>query len=35
VLDVGVIRERGRHEELLAQGGLYTGLHDSKFAAGA
>jgi ATP-binding cassette subfamily B protein len=35
VLDEGVIRERGRHDDLLAQGGLYTRLHDSQFAAGA
>ena len=33
--DEGVIRERGRHDELLAQGGLYTQLHDSQFAAAA
>ena len=32
VLDDGVIRERGRHEDLLAHGGLYTRLHDSQFA---
>ncbi len=35
VLDEGVICERGRHEDLLAQGGLYTRLHDSQFAASA
>jgi hypothetical protein len=26
VLDKGVIAERGKHEDLLARGGLYAGL---------
>jgi ATP-binding cassette subfamily B protein len=33
VLDRGVIRERGRHEDLLVKNGLYRRLHDSQFAA--
>lgn len=33
VLDGGVVRERGRHDELLARGGLYAGLHDGGFMA--
>ncbi len=31
VLDQGRIVERGRHEELLAAGGLYSRLHDIQF----
>ena len=27
VLHRGEVRERGRHEELLKQGGIYTRLH--------
>ncbi|NGZ73934.1 ABC transporter ATP-binding protein [Saccharibacillus alkalitolerans] len=33
VVDNGAIAERGRHEELLALGGLYKELHDKQFAA--
>ncbi|GGN96278.1 ABC transporter ATP-binding protein [Saccharibacillus kuerlensis] len=32
VVENGVIAERGRHEELLALGGLYKELHDKQFA---
>jgi ATP-binding cassette subfamily B protein len=35
VLEDGVIRERGRHQQLLAAGGLYARLHRGQFAAGA
>jgi len=31
VLDSGMIRERGTHEELLARGGIYTRLYDIQF----
>ncbi|MGH9692044.1 MAG: ABC transporter ATP-binding protein [Candidatus Acidiferrales bacterium] len=31
VLDNGVIRERGSHEELLARGGIYARLYDIQF----
>ncbi len=31
VLDKGKVVERGRHEELLAQGGLYANLHKLQF----
>ena len=33
VLRDGEIREVGRHEELLAQGGLYKELYESQFAS--
>ena len=32
VVDAGRIVQRGTHEELLAQGGLYRTLHDTQFA---
>jgi ABC-type multidrug transport system fused ATPase/permease subunit len=32
VLEDGVIRERGRHDELLAADGLYSRLHRGQFA---
>jgi ATP-binding cassette subfamily B protein len=35
VLEDGEIRERGRHEQLLAAGGLYARLHRGQFAAEA
>ena len=31
VLEDGVIRETGRHEELLARGGLYQRLYEMQF----
>ena len=31
VLDEGQVKERGTHEELLAQGGLYKNLYDIQF----
>jgi ABC-type multidrug transport system fused ATPase/permease subunit len=33
VVDGGVIVERGAHEELLARGGRYRGLHEAQFGA--
>ncbi len=34
VIDDGQIRERGRHEELVAAGGLYADLYRTQFARG-
>jgi ATP-binding cassette subfamily B protein len=31
VLDKGEIKESGTHDELLAQGGLYTQLHKMQY----
>jgi ATP-binding cassette subfamily B protein len=31
VIDAGVVRESGRHAELLAQGGLYAELYRTQF----
>jgi ATP-binding cassette, subfamily B, bacterial MsbA len=33
VLDKGQVVEQGRHEELLAKGGLYAGLYRLQFTA--
>jgi ATP-binding cassette subfamily B protein len=33
VIDHGQVRERGRHEELLATGGLYAELYHTQFAS--
>jgi subfamily B ATP-binding cassette protein MsbA len=33
VVDHGTIAERGRHEELLTTGGLYSHLYDIQFSA--
>ena len=35
VIDEGRVRESGRHEELLAAGGLYAELYQTQFAAQA
>jgi subfamily B ATP-binding cassette protein MsbA len=35
VVDAGRIVEQGTHEELLARGGLYRGLHDRQFVGDA
>ncbi|WP_460358283.1 ABC transporter ATP-binding protein [Actinoallomurus acanthiterrae] len=32
VIDDGLVAERGRHEELLDEGGLYSELYDTQFA---
>jgi ATP-binding cassette subfamily B protein len=32
VIDAGQVRERGRHEDLLAAGGLYAELYHTQFA---
>ena len=34
VLDRGRVAERGNHEELLAQGGLYASLYDQQYGGG-
>jgi ATP-binding cassette subfamily B protein len=34
VIDEGQVRERGRHDELLAAGGLYAELYHTQFARG-
>ena len=33
VIDDGQIRQRGRHQELLAAGGLYAELYRTQFAS--
>src|SRR5262249_23640649 len=33
VIDHGQVKERGRHDELLAQGGLYAELYHTQFAS--
>ena len=33
VIEDGRVRERGRHEELLAAGGLYAELYQTQFAS--
>jgi ATP-binding cassette, subfamily B, bacterial len=33
VIDHGQVKERGRHEELLAAGGLYAELYHTQFAS--
>ena len=33
VIDEGQVRERGRHDELLAAGGLYAELYQTQFAS--
>lgn len=35
VIDDGGVRERGTHEELLAEGGLYAELYHTQFATGS
>ena len=35
VMDRGRIVQRGTHDELLAEGGLYRALHDTQFRSGA
>ena len=35
VMDKGQVAEQGRHDELIARGGLYSGLYQLQFASGS